>query len=77
MERHPSKNVANPIAMVLSASMMLDWLADRHDDDLARDAARRMERAVAKLLAEGKTLTADLGGKASTSDVTQALISHM
>ena len=68
------KNVANPIAMVLSASMMLDWLADRHDDVLARDAAQRIERAVAKLLAEGKTLTADLGGTASTSDVTQALL---
>ena len=67
-------NVANPIAMVLSASMMLDWLADRHDDVLARDAAQRIERAVAKLLAEGKTLTADLGGTASTSDVTQALL---
>ncbi len=69
------KNVANPIAMVLSASMMLDWLADRHDDDLARDAAQRIERAVAQLLAEGKTRTADLGGSASTSDVTHALTS--
>ncbi len=71
------KNVANPIAMVLSASMMLDWLADGHDDVLARDAAQRIERAVAKLLAEGKTLTADLGGTASTTEVTQALLLHL
>lgn len=69
------KNVANPIAMILSASMMLDWLAERHADAVAGKAASRIERAVARLLAEGKTLTADLGGKAKTTDVTDALIS--
>lgn len=68
------KNVANPIAMILSASMMLDWLAERHADPVAGKAAERIERAVARLLAEGKTLTADLGGKAKTTDVTEALL---
>ena len=69
------KNVANPIAMILSASMMLDWLAQRHADAIAGKAAERIERAVARLLLEGKTLTADLGGKAKTTEVTQALLS--
>ena len=69
------KNVANPIAMILSASMMLDWLAEWHADAAAEKAGQRIENAVAKLLFEGKTLTADLGGKAKTTEVTEALLS--
>ncbi len=68
------KNVANPLAMILSASMMLDWLADTHEDEVARKAAARIEQAVAKLLADGQTLTGDLGGRAKTTEVTSALI---
>ena len=37
---------ANPTAMILSAAMMLDWLADKHDHAPAADAALRIERAV-------------------------------
>ncbi len=67
------KNVANPLATILSASMMLDWLGDKHDDDICIQAAVRLEQAVAMLLAQGETLTADLGGMASTSDVADAV----
>ncbi len=69
------KNVANPIAMILSASMMLDWLSERHQDQAAGKAAVRIEQVVARLLADGQTRTADLGGSAKTSDVTQAVLS--
>lgn len=68
------KNVANPLAMILSVSMMFDWLADRHDDESARAAGRAIEEAVARVLAAGKCLTADLGGSAGTSDVGRAVI---
>ena len=37
---------ANPTAMILSAAMMLDWLADKHDHPPAAEAALRIERAV-------------------------------
>lgn len=67
------KNVANPIATILSAAMMFDWLADRHDDAIARDAAQRIERAVSALLSDGRLRTADQGGTASTSDVAAAV----
>lgn len=67
------KNLANPIATILSAAMMLDWLADRHDDPIARDASQRIEQAVAKFLVDGKLRTADQGGTASTSDVATAV----
>ena len=39
---------ANPSAMILSAAMMLDWLADKHDHQPAAEAAQRIERAVDK-----------------------------
>ena len=71
------KNVANPVAMVLSAAMMLDWLADRHDDDAARQAGRRIERAVEAVLASGEARTADQGGSASTTEVTRAIIDRL
>ena len=44
---------ANPTAMILSAAMMLDWLADKHDHPPAAEAALRIERAVDKAYAGG------------------------
>lgn len=67
------KNVANPIAMILSAAMMLDWLGERHQDPVATSAARRIVQAVQQVLAEGKVLTVDLGGKSTTSEVASAV----
>ncbi len=68
------KNVANPLATILSAAMMFDWLGDRHQDQAALDASRRIEQSVTALLTERKCCTADQGGDAGTSDVGDALI---
>jgi 3-isopropylmalate dehydrogenase len=68
------KDVANPLAMVLSVAMMLDWLGTRHADAQASAAAGRIEAGVARVLAEGKTLTRDLGGQAGTRAVGQAVV---
>jgi len=60
------RRVANPVAIILSAAMML-----RH---LAEDAAaERVEGAVAELLRDGGTLTPDMGGTARTLDVAGAI----
>ena len=59
------KGVANPIASFWSAVMMLDHLGES-------DAARRLMAAIEKTTAAGN-LTADLGGKAKTRDVTAAV----
>jgi 3-isopropylmalate dehydrogenase len=67
------KDVANPLATILSGAMMLDWLGERHDDPLARGASKAIERAVEKVLASGKTLTPDLGGTAGTQSVGHAV----
>lgn len=64
---------ANPIAMVLSAAMMLDWLAERQGlPQLAQDAAR-LEAAVDHVLAEGRVKTPDMGGADSTEAMAQAI----
>jgi len=59
------KGVANPIAMIWSAALMLDFLGQRE----AHDA---ILRAIEHVLREGPR-TADLGGKASTKELGQAI----
>ncbi len=60
--RHAGKGTANPAAMMLSAVLMLDYL-EEHDE------ARRMEKALIDVLDEGKVVTGDLGGTASTMEM--------
>lgn len=67
------RDLANPIAMILSSAMLLDWLGARHDDPRLADAAARVEQGVAAAVAAG-TSTRDLGGSASTSEFTAAVV---
>ncbi len=60
------KGIANPMATILSAGMMLDWLGEK-------DAAKTLEEAVVGVLKEGKHLTPDLGGRARTSEAAEAI----
>jgi isocitrate dehydrogenase (NAD+) len=64
------KNLANPMALVLSSAMMLDHLGEL-------DAARRVREAVHAVLREGKHLTRDLGGKAGTTEIAEAIASKV
>ena len=67
------QNIANPIAMILSSAMHLDWLGDKHDDDRVRAAGANIEAAVATAVANG-VATKDLGGSATTTDFTAAVV---
>jgi 3-isopropylmalate dehydrogenase len=67
------QNIANPIAMILSSAMLLDWLGDKHDDDRVRAAGANIEAAVATAVANG-VATKDLGGSATTTDFTAAVV---
>ncbi|MBN1891103.1 MAG: isocitrate/isopropylmalate dehydrogenase family protein [Thermoflexales bacterium] len=60
----------NPIATILAAKMMLDWLGES-------DKAAQLEGAVATVLAEGKVRTYDMGGSASTRDMAAAVASKL
>ena len=71
--KHAGQAVANPVATILAAQMMLDWLATRHDDRKLREASVTIEKAVAAVLAEGKALTYDLGGQAKTHECGDAV----
>jgi len=59
-------NKVNPIAMILSAKMMLDHLGEI-------DMAKKLEKAVADVIAEGKVQTYDMGGKSTTTDMADAI----
>jgi 3-isopropylmalate dehydrogenase len=71
------KNVANPIATILSAAMMLDWLGERHRDPLAASAGRMIESAVTSFLASKTLRTPDQGGTATTTDVAKAICQEL
>lgn len=56
----------NPIATILSAKMMLDWLGEA-------EKAQRLEAAVAAVIAEGRVRTYDMGGSHSTLEMARAI----
>ena len=64
------QNKANPIAMMLSAIMMLRYLGEN-------EAADRFDDAILKLLNDANTLTGDLGGKATTMEVASEVINNL
>ena len=64
------KGVANPLALIMSGVMMLNHL---HEETLAE----KIKAAYNTVLAEGKTLTRDLGGTANTNEFTDAIIAKM
>jgi len=67
------KNIANPYAMIVSGQMRLAVLVHKHGEPRAVRAADRMEAAVESIIRSGKTLTPDLGGKASTKEMGDAI----
>jgi 3-isopropylmalate dehydrogenase len=67
------KNIANPYAMVMSGQMLLAWLGRKHGEPKATAAASLIEAAVEKVIAEGRHLTRDLGGTASTREMGEAI----
>ena len=66
------KKIANPTSMLLSASMMLDWLGETSGDSNYPAAARSLEAATMKALVDQIT-TPDLGGNYTTQQVATAV----
>jgi 3-isopropylmalate dehydrogenase len=67
------KNIANPYAMIMSGQMLLAWLGHKHDEPRALRAAGLIETAMERVIREGRALTPDLGGKASTVEMGDAV----
>jgi len=68
--KYAGQNKVNPLATILSGLMMLEHLGEK-------EATTRVYNAILEVLAEGKYLTYDLGGKAGTSDMADAIIKCM
>jgi 3-isopropylmalate dehydrogenase len=68
------KGIANPTATILSAALMLDWLAEKHGDSKLADAAESIERAVDKVFSNYIVKTPEIGGTDGTSAVARAVI---
>jgi isocitrate dehydrogenase (NAD+) len=64
------KGLANPIAVIRSAVMLLEHIGQRQ-------AAARIEHAVVRTLQAKKGLTRDLGGDGTTATITEQLIAHL
>jgi 3-isopropylmalate dehydrogenase len=64
---------ANPTGMILSAAMMLDWLADKHGLEAAAEAGERIERAVDQVYAAG-IKPMEFGGSNGTADIAKAVV---
>jgi len=64
------KGLANPIAVIRSAALLLDHMGQR-------EASRRIEAAVMRALERGRGLTRDLGGDGTTRTLTEAIIASL
>jgi 3-isopropylmalate dehydrogenase len=67
------RNVANPYAMIVSGQMLMAFLGRKHKEPKATAAAGYMQAAIDKVITQGKYLTKDLGGSASTQDMGNAI----
>jgi 3-isopropylmalate dehydrogenase len=68
--KHAGLYKANPIATILAAKMMLDWLGEK-------EMGSRLEQATAAVIAEGKVRTYDMGGSSKTLDMAHAIASRL
>jgi 3-isopropylmalate dehydrogenase len=64
--KYAGQNKVNPIATILAAKMMLEWLGET-------SKAAALESAVAQVIKEGKVCTYDMGGTATTLQMAQAI----
>ena len=67
------RGLANPVATILSAALMLRWLGERHGDVGALAGAEKIETAVRSVVGERVVGTPDLGGTMKTGELGDAI----
>jgi len=67
------RGIANPISMILSVGMMLNWMGNKHGDPRLREAWKGVDEAVDRVLSEGKVRTPDLKGTNTTEQLGMAI----
>jgi isocitrate/isopropylmalate dehydrogenase len=68
--KYAGQNKVNPIATILAAKMMLEWLGEP-------SLASCVEQAVAAVIREGKVRTYDMGGSSTTMEMGEAVAAHL
>jgi isocitrate/isopropylmalate dehydrogenase len=68
--KYAGQHKVNPIATLLAARLMLDWLGES-------DKSRALEAAIAGVIADGKVRTYDMGGSSGTLDVARAVAERL
>lgn len=68
--KYEGKYKVNPMAMLLTTKMMLDWLGET-------ELAQRLDNAIAKTISEGKVRTYDMGGNNTSLEMTDEVIKHL
>ncbi len=68
--KYAGKYKVNPMAMLLTAVLMLEWLGEV-------DMSKRLESAIAAVIKEGKARTYDMGGNSSTLDIAKAVAAKL
>ena len=71
------RGIANPYAMIMSGMMLVEWLGRKRGEERATQAAKLIDAAMDKVIAEGKRLTPDLGGNASTGEMGSAVAANL
>jgi 3-isopropylmalate dehydrogenase len=68
------RNIANPYAMIMSGKMLFEWLGRKKGEPKATAAAKLIDYAMDTVISEATSLTGDLGGKASTTEMGDAVV---
>jgi len=71
------QGIANPLATILSAGLMLDWLGDRFENASLTEAGRRIDDAVDQGFADNNLRPKEFGGDQGTDDITQVLVDYL
>lgn len=71
------KNIANPVSLVGSTAMLLDWLGKKNNNDQLKKISQLIEKAIDVTIINPETRTPDIGGKLSTTEFTKHLIQNM
>ncbi|MFN3550541.1 MAG: isocitrate/isopropylmalate dehydrogenase family protein [Endomicrobiia bacterium] len=68
--KYKGLNKVNPVALLLSAKMMLEYLGEKQ-------AAEKLEKSIAEVIKEGKVVTYDLGGNAKNTEMAEEIIKKL
>jgi isocitrate/isopropylmalate dehydrogenase len=71
------KDKANPTSLIVSAAMLLEWLADKRNMQNCAKAAKAIHEAIDRVLADPAKRTADLGGKLGTRAFAEVVASAL